>query len=341
MDPKEPRRVIRWLAIPLVIFIGVGAVFLLAEGVLRIAGIPPRVVITRGEILKSHGLTILRPDRELGWAYAPGLAVRMQFGPPRWIDVFTDKDGIRIPSDGFQLDPSKPSILFVGCSFTMGHALFYEETVAGRIAALPQFPLQVVNLGVQGYGTDQTLLALKKYISRFNTTMVVYTFLDGHIRRNIRSEYKPFFKLQGDQLVLKDASSPGEIARYSRVIDSIRILLDAKFGWFLRSKALTRRLVMEMKKVSEAHGAKFVVIHWMWNDKGDLKDIFKGMDLDVINTLDEAPPGWEKMVNPYDDHPIPEANLHVARLFLKYLSGERSGAGKLSSGTAGKTKEKR
>jgi hypothetical protein len=340
MTQKNPRRIIQLLAVPLAIFIGVSAVFLLAEGVLRIAGIPRQAAVRR-EIPQNDGLTIFRPDRELGWAYVPNLAVRMQFGPPRWVDVFFDKNGIRIPSDHYYLNPAKPSILFVGCSFTMGHALFYEETVAGRIAALPQFPLQVVNLGVQGYGTDQALIALKKFISRFNAKMVVYTFLDGHIQRNVSSDSKPFFKLEGDRLVLKDASSPGEIAWSSRVIDCIRIFLDAKFGWFLRSKALTRRLIMEMKKVSEAHGAKFIVIHWMWNDKGNLKDIFKGMDLDVINTLDEAPPGWEKMVNPYDDHPVSEANAHVARLFLKYLLDERSRGGTSVFGVAGAAEKSR
>jgi hypothetical protein len=171
--------------------------------------------------------------------------------------------------------------------------------------------------------------------------MVVYTFLDGHIQRNVSSDSKPFFKLEGGQLVLKNASSPSEIERSSRVIDCIRIFLDAKFGWFLRSKSLTRRLVLEMKKVSEAHGARFVVIHWLWSDKGNLKDIFKGMDLDVINTLDGAPPGWEKMVNAYDDHPTPDANIHVARLFLKYLLDERSRGETSVFGVAGAAKKSR
>ena len=95
-----------------------------------------------------------------------------------------------------------------------------------------------------------------------------------------------------------------------------------------------------MKKVSEAHGAKFVVIHWLWNKKCDL-NIIKGMDLDVINTLDEAPPGWEKMINAYDDHPTSDANAHVARLFLKYLLDEHSRAGTSVFGVAGAAKKSR
>lgn len=339
---NEPRRMVRWIAVPLAVLIGLSVAFLFAEGILRVAGIPRRAVtLTRREAPISQGLTIFRQDKYLGWAYVPDIAVRMQFGPPRRVDLFFDVDGIRTPKDHYKFDPKKPSILFVGCSFTMGHALFYEETVAGRMASLPQFHFQVVNLGVQGYGTDQTLIALKKFIDRFNTKMVVYTFMEGHIQRNVSSNSKPFFKLRGDQLLLRDASSASEIVWSSRVIDCIRIFFDAKYGWFLRSRALTRRLVMEMKKVTEAHGAKFVVINWMWNDRQASKNIFTGLDLDVINTLDEAPPGWEKMINSYDDHPIPDANLHVARLFLKHLLEMLSGNGGPLPGALVKVNRKR
>jgi len=335
MAQIQTRLVVRLLAVPLAILIGLCVVFLVMEVAFRIAGIPRTSVACR-QFGESSGPTIFRADKELGWAYVPNAAFRMQFGPPRWVNVFFDENGIRVPSEGFHLDPAKPSILFVGCSYTMGHALFYEETVAGLIAALPQFQFQVVNLGVQAYGTDQTLIALKKYISRFNTKLVVYTFMSAHVERNVSAVSKPFFELVGDQLVLQKVFEPIHPSWVSsRVIGAIRIMLDSKFGWFLRSKALTRRLVMEMKKVTEAHGAKFMVIQWLWNNKENTKDIFKGLDLDVINTLDGAPPGWGTMFNLYDAHPLPQANAHVAQLLLKRLAEEASGAKPRVSGVSG------
>ena len=54
----------------------------------------------------------------------------------------------------------------------------------GNFDTLEEVPYQVVNLGVQGYGSDQALLALKKHLPKFNAKIVVYTFIENHILRN-------------------------------------------------------------------------------------------------------------------------------------------------------------
>jgi hypothetical protein len=74
-----------------------------------------------------------------------------------------------------------------------------------------------------------------------------------------------------------------------------------------------------MKAVSEAHGAKFLMIVWRW-DKEDSLELFKGMELDMIDTLSSSPPEWKTMKNPWDGHPTPRANTHVAQLLLKYFA---------------------
>ena len=79
-------------------------------------------------------------------------------------------------------------MLFVGGSFTMGHGVQYEDTFVGQVEAMPQFPYQAVNLGVQGFGTDQSLLLLKRHFNKFNTIAVVYTFIEDHIVRNANYE---------------------------------------------------------------------------------------------------------------------------------------------------------
>ena len=173
--------------------------------------------------------------------------------------------------------------------------------------------MQVVNLGVQAYGSDQSLIALKKFISSFNTKMVVYTFIDEHVRRNNRQP--PLFKLEGNKLV----QLPYKSGKPLRVIEFLQNRLGLKYGWFPSdSKALTRRMVQEMKAVSTAHGAKFVMIDWRW-EKDDSLDLFKGLNIDILDSLSSSPQGWEKMRNSWDGHPTPEANTHIAWLLLKYL----------------------
>ena len=124
-------------------------------------------------------------DAELGWTYIPNQSVVQEFGADhRKIAMHFDDMGSRVGAPGVRHDAAKPSILFVGCSFTMGHGVAYEDSFVGRLEAMPDFRLQAVNLGVQGYGTDQSLLMLKRQFARFPTRAVVYTLIDDHVNRN-------------------------------------------------------------------------------------------------------------------------------------------------------------
>jgi len=102
--------------------------------------------------------------------------------PP--VPVHTNAQGIRVPKPDTLLDPDRPTVIFVGCSYSMGYGLPFEDTFIGQLAAYPNFPYQVVNLCVEAYGTDQAWLRLQRYMYDFNTIAVVYTFLPDHVNRN-------------------------------------------------------------------------------------------------------------------------------------------------------------
>ena len=323
---EKMRRVIKAGRIPVVILAGLLLVFFSAELLCRFLKVPYPPVDVSGET------AITRFDKELGWSYIPGLAVRMQSGPPRYVDVYFDDNGIRVPSRGYRFDPAKPSILFIGCSYTMGHALFYEENFVGKLAAVPNMPYQIVNLGVQGYGSDQALLALKRYLPRFNAKLVVYTFLEDHIIRNGNYDRrmvhagsrfpgtKPLLKMDGGKLVLEKPPVPYTGYRHSQLCDLLQMRLGGVLGWFPpKPVELTRRIIEEMKRVSEARGAHFMVIDWRWDGADRTPELFKGMDVDVLDTLPGAPQGWPQMKNAWDGHPDERASLYVAQLFIRYM----------------------
>src|SRR5262249_3337372 len=69
---------------------------------------------------------------------------------------------------------SRPSILFVGESITAGHGLEYDETYPAIVGEA--LGLQVVNLGVHGYGLDQAFLRLHDTLPRFERPVAVITF---------------------------------------------------------------------------------------------------------------------------------------------------------------------
>ena len=137
---------------------------------------------------------LARFDDELGWSYLPNKTESQEFGTDAHsIEMQFDERGIRVADRQSPLDPGTPSALFVGGSFTMGHGLEFQDTFIGQLQAIPAFPLQVVNLGFQGFGTDQSLLQLKRHIDTFDTKVVVYTFIYDHTRRNANHDRRLLF----------------------------------------------------------------------------------------------------------------------------------------------------
>lgn len=78
-----------------------------------------------------------------------------------------------------------PEIWLFGCSYTYGMGVNDEETFAWKLQEkLPQH--RVVNFGVPGFGTVQTLLQLKTALSRDSSPeAVILNFADFHPERNV------------------------------------------------------------------------------------------------------------------------------------------------------------
>jgi hypothetical protein len=320
---KLIRRILFILFINLILFL---LTFALIEGVFRVAGIPYKVKWIPNEN------SFARFDPELGWSYIPNkssLHKACNITKP----VHFDENGIRVPYPGFQFDKSKPSVLFIGGSFTMGHGLSYEESFVGKFDSFEEVPYQVVNLGVQGYGSDQALLALKRYLPKFNTKVVVYTFIEDHIYRNGNYDRrmlipaarflgtKPQFALNSNnELYLAKKPLLYKDYIHSFLIDFLKIRIGKILGTFPPfPEDLTKAIIMEMKRYSEAHGAHFVVLNWRWTEKDYKLTSLNLENVDIIDTLQGAPEGWDKMVLVEGVHPDSEASEYAARLLLEYF----------------------
>lgn len=303
-------------------------VLLLIEGASRIAGIPYKVKYIPNEN------SFARFDPELGWSYLPNKSSILKTGNITK-PVHFDENGIRVPNSGFQFNYSKPSVLFIGGSFTMGHGLSYEESFVGKFDAMKEVPYQIVNLGVQGYGSDQALLALKRYFSKFNTKIVVYTFVEDHILRNSNYDRRmlvPTARFLGTkpQLAL-DSNNELYLARkpllygeyfHSYLFDFIKMRIGTLAGKFPPyNEELTATIIEEMKRYCNEHGAHFVVLNWRWS-QNDYDRLFRDIDVDVIDTMTEAPDGWGKMVILGGVHPTAEASNHATGLLFDYFKAK-------------------
>lgn len=319
---KRNKNVLSLLIVNFVFFL---LLFTLIEGIFRVIGIPYKVKYIPNEN------SFARFNPELGWSYIPNNSSMHRSGhivKP----VHFDTNGVRVYGPDVELDYIKPSILFIGGSFTMGHGLSYKESFVGKIDASDEVPYQIVNLGVQGYGSDQALLSLKRYISKFNTKIVVYTFIKDHIFRNgnydrrmlvptaIFLGTKPQFALDNDNKLYL-ARKPLLYKNYfnSYVIDFIKIRISTILGNFPPyPEDLTKAIILEMEKISNESSAHFLVLDWKWTDDDEIK-FLHDLDVDIIDTLEEAPPGWDEMVILGGVHPNEKASDHAAMLLLKYF----------------------
>ncbi len=277
---------------------------------------------------------VARFDAELGWSYIPNLSTVQVIGTEqRKVAVNIDDNGFRVRAPGVRHDPKAPTLLVIGDSYAMGHGVPYEETFAGRLESMPDFPFQVVNLGVEGYGTDQTLLILKRYFKKFNAKAVVYTYIDETIARNVNYDRriftrhmrvigtKPLFALRWDgTLYLQKKPVRFDHYHYSRLWACIQVVW-SRWGP-KRGTRLTRALVQEMKDYLESNGAIFIVVCWFQRlnprpTLGPGEFPFRGMDLNLIDTTAHPPPGWSTWRIPGDEHPDARAHLHVARLIAE------------------------
>jgi hypothetical protein len=311
--------------------VSVAVVLAGTELALRRAGYP-----FRGTWIPSE-TALARFDDELGWSYLPGLTATQAFGTDRHrVTMYFDSSGIRVGQPGHVWRRGAPTVLFIGDSFTMGQGVAYEDAFPARVEALTGGRVQTVNLGVQGYGTDQALLSLRRQIDRFDTRAVVYTFIADHIMRNDNYDRrvlyprgtwpgsKPLFGVRPDGGVFL-RKRPVRFASLS----TLHLLQVAQLAWARwgppPDTTLTTALIRELKRFCDEKGVRLLVVNWAWVPRpGDL-DVFKGTGVDVLDLGVAVPEGWRTWWIPGDGHPTVQAHERAARLIVQGLSSEVPG----------------
>ena len=225
-----------------------------------------------------------------GWALRPGARYTGRGG-----ETITVNDrGYRGALHSGTPAPGVTRIVMLGDSVTFGSGVSDGETFSQILDARPG--LEVVNLGVDGYGTDQALLRLEHEGLALHPDVVVLNFC-------VRNDYfdnalpvalydgrspKPYFTLAQGGVVLHDAHlalTHGQRAAVAVMENShlVGALLHG-FGrapqsvgggrdeedWgerrntvladFDRATELTRRLILRAARSSAAAGAAFVVL---------------------------------------------------------------------------------
>jgi hypothetical protein len=103
-------------------------------------------------------------DPRYGWIWRASQTFTSNVGG-RNVTFAFDAEHDRAPTADFTPDPHLPTILFVGESMVAGHGLTWEESLPARVGSA--LGVQVFNLGVSGYGCDQSFLRLADALPRY------------------------------------------------------------------------------------------------------------------------------------------------------------------------------
>ncbi|MCI0586649.1 MAG: SGNH/GDSL hydrolase family protein [Planctomycetes bacterium] len=234
--------------------------------------------------LRERGLAF---DPDLGWRPLPNVRKRGRY----WggtEPATTNSKGWRDAEHSYAKEPGLRRIVALGDSFLFGQGVDYGERFTERLeGAFPR--LEVVNLGVTGYGTDQELRLLEIEGTRYGPDLVLLVALLENDLDDIRHERKfswprPTYALVGEELRFSPARATWEVRARTA-----SYLAEFVFGRFRRAFPVDRRapqwewadtvplfagLVRRMAEVCAGRATRFLVLlaHPQWRLAGPLPD---------------------------------------------------------------------
>lgn len=216
---------------------------------------------------------------------------------------------VRHNSRGFRDEEHEPGeksrMMVLGDSFVWGYDVEEEdrftEVLDNRLD-----DLDVFNLGVSGYGTDQEWILLQKNFDFYSPEVVLLIYctdndrLDNRMNKRYSYFYKPYFEEQDDSLILKGVPVPEGYRQFykEREIASKsylgRLVVSSyyKIAYpeiFLETDP-TFALILKMKEYSEERGSVFLV-GLQKEDKALMYHLNKE-GIDFLNVQNSHLRGW-------------------------------------------------
>ena len=150
------------------------------------------------ELINDTRLHNTHPTR--GWTPKPNLSVTIDN-----IKYTTNQQGHRALKD-YKPNPEQYTVLVVGDSYTFGNDTDDSFLWTNLLQAKDR-RLNIINLGVGGYGLDQIYITLKESIKTYQPDLVIAAFISDDLFRmrfDFRDYKKPILKIKGDELIVKN-----------------------------------------------------------------------------------------------------------------------------------------
>jgi hypothetical protein len=218
-----------------------------------------RVIDTSWGMVVPQDVT--RFDDSYGWSLAPGIqAVSKATGRPVRYDI--NAKGLRGPDVPYDKPEYIYRVLFLGDSHTFGFGVPEHLRFSTLLAGY--FPgLETVNLGVNGYGVDQGLLALSREGFKYRPNLVIayvphYADL-RHLRDSVWGMGKPCYRLVDGQLTLTNCPVANNAWYRVAALDTDRFLSHWSRAYQLARDTVFHFLVSRERLLGKAPPSKAVL----------------------------------------------------------------------------------
>jgi len=307
-----------------------------AETVLRVAGYKPWQIEDVNVAVEPKG-NFFTKDSELGYKHLPG-KFKVTLNGNYSYNATHLNNSLRIthPLNTYNHSSKKPEIWIFGCSFTYGWSLNDSETYPWLLQEkLPKY--EIVNFGVGGYGTLQSLIQFKEALKQGNKPKIaVIAYAGFHDRRNTlvrarRKELAAWSKL--GVLLQPDARLNGEnnftysmVKAEYREFPLMRLFALSNFlddsynrleNKLYRSHEVSKAIIEEFNRVAEAKGVKLVVAGINPGSAKMLQELSQEGIATAEISVDLKIPGNNNL--PHDSHPSAIANRQYAEKLEGFL----------------------
>lgn len=224
-------------------------------------------------------------DEELGWRGVPGASM-VHSGPEWRVEVKMNGKGFRSKEEEYARASGKKRIVVLGDSYALGYGVSEEAGFASQLDRILGGDVEVVNLGMSGYSTDQELLLLEREGVRYDPDLVIVAVYLNDVYDNLIRYYnewygKPRFVIdRRGELRLTGVPVPRFEGPSSLIVfirrsccslhDLVSVGRDFKrlewFSLFDRRFAaagrweVTERLLEEIARVADSHGASMLLV---------------------------------------------------------------------------------
>ena len=170
-----------------------------------------------GDFVNSAPTRFHTSDPNLGWKLKPGASGKWNEEGASLVQV--NSEGLRDREHTKAKPPNTLRVAVLGDSFTEAIHVPVEQTFWSKLerklgnceAIKGRKNVEVINFGVQGYGTAQELILLRKKVWDYSPDIVILAFFIGNdvINNSPKLEYdryRPFFRYDGSGNLVPDMS---------------------------------------------------------------------------------------------------------------------------------------